>query len=247
MLDFYRGLAPKERILLWVAGLTLIALVVFLGNRNEGVAAGAQVAAAVGTFVLAALALSQVREMQEARLAQERPQVIVDADYYPDSRINVVVRNIGKGAAKDITFDFSAPMDSSFSLREGSEIPPVNEFGYFKDGIPFLAPGAEIVTLWDSAISLFPLLRERGLEDGITITSKYRSLGGEYHETPWTINPLRITTVDSEEKGVKHIFQELENIRKDFHKVVGPISKELRVSTATEREQRRNQSDGEGS
>jgi hypothetical protein len=34
------------------------------------------------------------------------------------------------------------------------------------------------------------LLRERGLHDGITITSRCKSLTGEQYETEWTVNPL---------------------------------------------------------
>jgi hypothetical protein len=247
VLNIYRSLGTKERALVWVAVVAVAVLVASLVVGGAGLVAGAQIVAAVGTLALAGLAFAQVREMREARLAQERPQVIVDADYSPNGAVKVVVRNIGKGAARNITFDFSAPMVSSLSLREGSEIPPVNELPYFEMGIEFLAPGAEIVTLWDSAIGLFPVLRERGLEDGITITSKYWSLDGEYHETPWTINPLRIATVDTPEKEMRDLVKEVERIRKDFQKVIGPISKELRVSTATEREQRRSQSDDEGS
>jgi hypothetical protein len=35
-----------------------------------------------------------------------------------------------------------------------------------------------------------PLLREMGLQKGITVTSRYESLTGESCETLWTINPL---------------------------------------------------------
>jgi hypothetical protein len=101
------------------------------------------VAAAAGTFILAGLAYSQVREMRAARIAQERPQVIVDVDHSKPPLVNVVLRNIGQGAAKDITFDFSAPME----IPEGANNPrvvPVNEQGYFKRGLDFLAPGAEL-------------------------------------------------------------------------------------------------------
>jgi hypothetical protein len=89
MLDFYRGLTAGEKGWVWAAG----------------------VAAAAGTFILAGLAYSQVREMRAARIAQERPQVIVDVDHSKPPLVNVVLRNIGQGAAKDITFDFSAPME----------------------------------------------------------------------------------------------------------------------------------------
>lgn len=247
MPDFYRNLDVKEKVLVWAGVVAVFGLLVGFGGESLGPVAWAQISAAAGTLVLAFLAFAQVKELRETRIAQERPQVIVDADYSRDPLVLVAVRNIGKGAAKDITFEFSAPMISSFSIRESSDILPVNEFPYFKDGIEFLAPGAEIVTLWDSAISLFPLLRDHGLEDGITITSKYHSLSGEYHETPWTINPLRITTVDVHEKSVNDLVKEVEKIRKDFDKIIGPINKELRVSTATEREQRKRQNDSEGS
>jgi hypothetical protein len=36
------------------------------------------------------------------------------------------------------------------------------------------------------------LLRERGLEKGITATSRYESLTGDQHDTSWVINPLLI-------------------------------------------------------
>ncbi len=54
----------------------------------------------------------------------------------------------------------------------------------------YLAPGAEITTVWDHHDNLVPLLREMGLQKGITVTSRYESLTGEPYETKWTINPL---------------------------------------------------------
>ena len=54
----------------------------------------------------------------------------------------------------------------------------------------YLAPGAEIATVWDSHANLVPLLRDMGLQKGITVTSRYASLTVELYETFWTINPL---------------------------------------------------------
>ena len=59
MLDFYRSLTAGEKG--WAAGVAVVALVIVFGNRYQGVAAGAQVAAAAGTFILAGLAYSQVK------------------------------------------------------------------------------------------------------------------------------------------------------------------------------------------
>ena len=92
----------------------------------------AQIASAIGTVGLTilfgflllvfrkqvAVNSDTLPEMQESRLAQERPQVIVIAEYRQRRVIEVVVRNIGRGAAKNITFEFSAPLESSISDQE---------------------------------------------------------------------------------------------------------------------------------
>ncbi len=184
-----------------------------------------------------------VAEMKASRVAQERPQVIVDADYSRSPLIEVVIRNIGRGAAKDITFDFSAPMVSSMSEDEHSVGVPLNELSYFKEGMDFLAPGAEIVTAWDSLISLRPVLEERELEDGFTITSRYKSLDGDAYETEWTVNPLLMESYHFPEQGVvdavKDLVEEVEGLTKTLDRAVDSSQGELRVSTDAERRERR--------
>ncbi len=177
----------------------------------------AQIATAITTVVLALVAYQQakasqrqaqateetVNEMRESRRAQERPHVIVETDHSRPPYVFVVLRNIGKGAAKDITFEFSAPMESPQSADPGSLVKPVNEQPYFQRGMPFLAPGAEIRCLWGSMIDLAQFLRDRNLEDGITITSRYESLTGDSYETPWTVNPLLIADRVSLERDIQ--------------------------------------------
>lgn len=200
----------------------------------------AQIASAVGTLVLAALTFAyvlftreMVKEARETRIVQERPEVIVDADYADQDVIDVVVRNIGRGAAKDVTFEFSSPLVSSMSNREGSEGVPLNELPYFKEGIEFLAPGAEIRAFWDSYTGLFPLLQENGLQNGITITSRYKSTADKPYETRWTINPLRVSgTPQVKRRGEHEIAKAVESISKDIHRVVS--LRGLKVITKTE-------------
>jgi hypothetical protein len=166
----------------------------------------AQIASAIGTVGLTILFGFQLlvfrkqvavnsdtlREMRESRVAHERPQVIVTAEYRQHSVIELVVRNIGRGAAQDITFEFSAPLESSISDQEHPEVIPRNELPYFQEGLNYLAPGAEIDVIWDTHENLLPLLRERGLQNGITATTRYESLTGDKYETSWIINPLLI-------------------------------------------------------
>lgn len=194
----------------------------------------AQIAAAVGTLVLAALTFAyvlftrgMVKELRETRLAQERPYVIVDADYGDLPAINVVVRNIGKGPAKDITFGFSTALVESGG-RDLSELP------YFKDGIDFLAPGSEIKAFWDMGHTLLPLLEEKGLHEGITATTRYRAYTGEPYETNWVINPLIYKGLPSIRRySVSDMAKAVKRISDDLHRAMR--FGELRVATKTER------------
>ena len=143
----------------------------------------AQVLSSLATFVVAAGILYQGREARRARDDEDRPQIIVDADYTGRFTTNIVVRNIGHGTAKNITFEFSAPLEST----SGHDI---NELPYFKHGINFMAPQTDLPAVWDSYHNVVENLKNRGLTEGITITSHYEDRQGERYETEWTINPL---------------------------------------------------------
>jgi hypothetical protein len=88
-----------------------------------------------------------------------RPQVIVDDDFSRLPDVDISIRNISEGAAKDITFEFSAPVERS----DGTVI---SDLAYFKDELDFLAPGKEITLHWDRLDTLLPFLEEKGLEGG---------------------------------------------------------------------------------
>ncbi len=234
MLDIYRSLDPKEKLFVWVALIATGVLLAVTIVGNAGIVAGAQVAAAIGTFALAALAYAQVRELRETRIGQERPQVIVDLEFKGQFAY-VAVRNIGKGAAKNVTFDFSAPLGQP----EGE---PVNALPYLERGIDYLAPGANIATFWDTMITLIPFLEERGMQDGITITSRYRSLENESYKTEWTINPLLMKGKSAiPERDMNDLAKAIQELQRDFHRVTGIGRRELKISTATERDERHEQ------
>jgi len=143
----------------------------------------AQVLSSLATLVVALGILYQGRQARRARDDQFRSQIIVDADYTGRFTTDIVVRNIGGGAAKDITFDFSAPLESTSGWD-------ITELPYFQNDINFMAPQTDLAAVWDSYQNVCQTLRKRGLMEGITITSKYRDLPGESYQTEWTINPL---------------------------------------------------------
>ncbi|MDQ3386919.1 MAG: hypothetical protein M3475_04850 [Actinomycetota bacterium] len=146
-------------------------------------ATGAQMLSSFAVLMLAIFAFVQVMEQREARRAQDSPQILVDVNYSQRTMINIVVRNIGRGAAKDINFAFSSPIESS-----GGQV--VSELPYFKDGIAFLAPNQEIASVWDTYESAVSVLKEKGIKNGITVRANYKDLRGKTYSTEWTINPL---------------------------------------------------------
>ena len=165
----------------------------------------AQLLSSLATFVVATGILYQGRQARKSRDDQDRPQIIVDADYTGRFTTNIVVRNIGHGMAKNITFDFSAPLQTT----SGADI---TELPYFRHGINFMAPQTDLATVWDSYRNVVQNLRDNGLTEGITITAKYEGRNGESYETTWTINPLLLEGSGySEYKGFEDQVQALED------------------------------------
>jgi hypothetical protein len=89
-------------------------------------------------------------------------------------------------------------------------------------------------------IDLAGFLRERELQDGITVTSHYQSLAGEPFTSEWVLNPLliasRLRTED--EKGVKEIAEAAEQIVEVLNKPLNPINGDLRIITYEEQQRR---------
>ncbi len=193
----------------------------------------AQILSSLATFVVASGILYQGRQARKARQDQDRPQIIDDADYTGRFTTNIVVRNIGSGAAKDISFEFSAPLES----KNGWD---VTELPYFKNGINFMAPQTDLAAVWDSYQNVVHVLREKDLTEGITITSKYKDLQGESYETEWTINPLLLEGSGySEFKGYEDQVQALEDQARALEKISEDIKE------AVDRLQERASKDGE--
>jgi hypothetical protein len=173
----------------------------------------AQLLSSIGTLVVAAGILYQGRQARKARNDQDRPQIIVDADYTGRFTTNIVVRNIGHGMARNITFKFSAPLEST----SGNDI---TELPYFRNGINFMAPQTSLPAVWDSYQNVVKNLRDKGLTNGITITSYYEDRQGERYETAWTINPLLLEGSGySDYKGYEDEVQALQDQARALEKI----------------------------
>lgn len=138
---------------------------------------------AAGYYILIRIYRRMTYDMERQRTAMGRPQVVVTDNYDDLPHVSIVVRNLSQGAAKNIQFEFSAPVECSDGFA-------ISDLPYFRDGLDFLSPNGEVSAYWDDLNSLLPLLRERGLEDGIKVTTRYKDLAGESYETEWSLNPF---------------------------------------------------------
>ena len=194
------------------------------------IATTAQLLSSFATFIVALGILYQGRQARKSRDDQDRPQIIVDADYTGRFTTNIVVRNIGHGMAKNITFEFSAPIETT----SGEDI---TELPYFKHGINFMAPQTDIASVWDSYQNVVQNLRAKGLMEGITITSRYEDRNGESYETEWTINPLLLEGSGySEYKGYEDEVQALEDQARALKRIAGDIRQAINHRHEDERE-----------
>lgn len=170
---------------------------------------------AIGYYLIIRLYRETVKEMREDRLSGGRPQIIVQAVYSRLPEVEIAVRNVAGGAAKDITFDFSAPIESSDGFV-------VTDMPYFQHGLDFLDPGGEITCYWDSLDQIIPNLRKSGLDDGVLVTTKYKSLAGEPYTSTWRINPLLFEGYrSSAHKGMEDLVETVEKIREDLDALAG--------------------------
>jgi len=185
------------------------------------VAVLAQVLSSFATLIVAAGILYQGREARKARDDEDRPQIIVDADYTGRFTTNIVVRNIGHGIAKNITFEFSAPLESTSGYD-------ITELPYFQHGINFMAPQTDLPAVWDSYQNVVQNLKDKDLTNGITITSHYEDRQGESYQTSWTINPLllegsgysdykgyedEVQALQDQARALERISQDLEEVK----------------------------------
>ncbi|CAN5536727.1 MAG: hypothetical protein M3494_01090 [Actinomycetota bacterium] len=154
----------------------------------------AQIASAAGTlaylvvfgilyYLLVRLYREMLDETRAGRRAQERPQILVEADYSRLPSVDLVIRSIGHGAAKNISFEFSSEVEDS----EGFAL---TELPYFKRGLGFLAPDSEVRIYWDTLDNVIKMLKEKGFEDGVTVTAHYNDLDGRPFADRWTFDPL---------------------------------------------------------
>jgi hypothetical protein len=138
---------------------------------------------AIGYYLIIRGNRQTLREMRQERLSGGRPQIIVEMSLLNLPMVELVVRNVSGGAAKDITFDISDVIEDSSGFA-------LSALRYLREGIPFLGPGEKITCLWDHLDRLVTDFDEKGLNEGIAVRVSYKDLTEEAYATEWGINPL---------------------------------------------------------
>lgn len=156
------------------------------------VAAGAAVLTLCVALAAAVFAKKQVQEAQATRREQAQPYVVVYAEPHHRSRhaVEIVIRNFGSTGASDVHISCAPELRRSDPDRNGFE---KVELPWT---IPFLAPGQEWRTLWDSPMDR----READLPDRYDLTVTYTDSHGTKHPTPsvldWGLFRQRMYLVD---------------------------------------------------
>ena len=123
-----------------------------------------------------------VEEMREEhQVGGGRPLITVSEDYATLPNLNILVRNSGGGPAKNISFEFSAPIRSSDGFV-------VSDLPFFEEGLPSLDAGASIACYWDTLDNLLPLIEEGSIASDITVTVTYEDLNQNSYQHDWEVS-----------------------------------------------------------
>lgn len=138
-------------------------------DTSAFVTAIATCAQAALLIVAAIIAYVQVREARRVREEQAQPYVVVSLETDPSSPFlaNLVIRNLGKTVAREVSVTFDPQLVSALDKGSGSD--RITEWTVLKDGIRTLVPGQSMSTLIDS------LLERYAGEASMRLTSKFRA------------------------------------------------------------------------
>lgn len=133
-------------ILLLILGISL--KLEFINNFTMIVLVAVTALYAVFTQEQAMATNKMVEEIKLQRKGQIMPQVMVYLDNPVSILFELVVKNVGQGAAKDITLKITPPLFDHMNRD-------ISGLSLFKNGISFLPPGAELRQVVDTSEKFF--------------------------------------------------------------------------------------------
>lgn len=172
----------------------------------------------------------QARQARELQEEQARPFVIVD--FEPGFLVYLIVENIGRTMARNVTITPDKPFESTLPIpREIDETP------LFREPIPALPPGKKIRVLFDSA----PARLNSDLPRAYDVTVRYEGPFGQHYEPdryPLDLSMYLGSALPP--KGLPELVDEVEKVRRELAKWTDGI-RGLRVNTVDRDRQERAQ------
>jgi hypothetical protein len=188
--------------------------------------AGLQFAVLVAAAIVA---WRQVREAVHAREERTRPFVVIDLRVY-QTIAEFTITNLGATIARNVRFAFDPPLRSSRDL--GPNMTPLSETNLFRHGIPSLAPGKEVVALFDQ---LPHRLAQGNLPDDYEVTVTYEgpTRRKPYSET-MTVGYSYLREVGrTHRRDIHDVHRELERVSREVRKWTA-VGSGLKVMTPTD-------------
>jgi hypothetical protein len=205
-------------------------------------AIGALIAATAALGQLAVIALAawyakkQVDEARESREERSRPFVVIDFDVeHARPLIRLVVTNNGPTIAHDVRFQFDPPLRSTFD-GEWKDSPPIAALKIFSQGIPSLAPGKQIATLYES---FFNFDKPNAAPRSYNVTTSYVDHAGRPY-TERTVLDLDVywNTRRVERHGVHDVHERLKEISKEIKNWTAGLNGGIRIATDADLQRR---------
>ena len=161
--------------------------------------------------------------------SQADPEVIVyaEVDEKRPSIINLIIKNIGKAAARDITFTSSSDVPANawgLDMARAKEAEKMTD-GPLVRGIPFLPPGGIRVITWGQYGGLIKALGE-GI---VSVTAEYKSrhLGIQWTIQHKTTCPLEIVSFEATDGLDKNYEKQIAKNIEELTKVVKSATKAM--------------------
>ena len=180
----------------------------------------------VATVIYAWLTAKLVNETRRMREAQTEPslQVVYRNRDEWINLLDVAVRNIGLGAAYDITFEIRA------DLKEGDKndlADSLGKLGCFSKGLVYLGPNQEFTSFWTNLMDG----HASKLDSRIFIHCRYRSATRARYESHCVLDLSEIKGISRiGEPPLLKIAKQLESIGKDLNHLTTGF-KRLRIDT----------------
>lgn len=174
----------------------------------EQVAAGAAVVQTVLLGGALVYARRQVTAANDVREATERPFVVIELGWTVIPILELVVTNYGKSLAREVTFEFAPPLSSHV-------VDDIDTLELFTRGIPSLAPGASMRTIFDSMIDRKPEQHP----DVIDVTLRYRGEGDRTYAEPIRLDLGILRRMEYvHRRDIHDVHDELKKVRETFER-----------------------------